>query len=150
MLNARSFAADGVTLTGPEGEVVPLTLGWDREITGTAPLTPGLWRLSAQRKDDDGAGEGYAVADLPVEIAPGQDRVELALQARLKVETWLWPGKVLAPGTEAPSSSGDGRANYALFPVVDGQMAEAPVATGITWGKPLSTAIVLCGRHRGV
>ena len=128
VLNARSF--DEVTLTGPEGEVVPVDLSWEREISGTATLTPGLWLLDAQRRDDDGTATGYAVAGLPVEIAPDTASVELILQARLTVETQLWPGEVLAPGTEVPSSSGDGRANYALHLMVDGRMAEDPVATG--------------------
>ncbi len=130
VLNARSFSE--VVLRGPDGQELRPDLSYDRDFTAQMRLAPGAWSLDARRVAQDGAGEGYVVEGLPLTIASdaAQQTLDLALHARLVVETRLSEDEIVPPRTNLPSLSGDGRADYALFALQDGRMAEKPLARG--------------------
>ena len=130
VLNARSFKS--VTLTGPDGQTVTPNLSWERDFSAATELAPGRWTLSAERSRDDGSNISYTVGGLAftVDTTTAAAPIELNLYASLKVETQLWPGRVVPPGTELPAASGGGRANYQLFPLGPDGMADKPVAKG--------------------
>ncbi|MCE7028815.1 vWA domain-containing protein [Jiella avicenniae] len=128
VLNARELKV-AAEPEDPSDVVTKLQLGFSREESGTATMTPGVYRLAITRKSGGGA---WASAET-VTVTPGPDveTIELAPAATLVVRSFVSAGEPLEPGqTVASAVAGSAGADYDVFRIDDGRLSEKPVATG--------------------